>query len=443
MHSELRGNGPEAQTLPQRHNRGARVLLLAPVMPSDRGNGLAMRAGFFLDAYARIANVDLIVVPVAGSLQFSAFALSRARSIKVLELAGPDSHYRLVASVIDPRARLNALRSYGRPSLAAFGTPALCCLRSLVVNSRYDLVHIFRLYLADLGTPWLGMNSSAPKLVMDCDENDAATYRRIATSERRAGHVIAAETAEAEASAFARFAEHWLPKFDVVLAASHQEARSLTTFGARTRTIANVVPTPRPSPAPAPQLPTILFIGTLGYPPNMDGILWFCTRVFGRLQRVLAYRLRLVIVGRHPSALHARLGFQRGIEVWDDVDDIGRCYRNANLVIAPLRAGGGTRIKIIEAAKHGVPIVATRLAAEGTSFQNGVDMLVADSAEGFLRACLLLIRNRSLARRLAWRARAKANRDYSQNYWRLQVAHLINEGDSTLEGNSILAKPYG
>jgi glycosyltransferase involved in cell wall biosynthesis len=154
--------------------------------------------------------------------------------------------------------------------------------------------------------------------------------------------------------------------------------------------------------------------------------------VFHRLQRALAYRLRLIIVGRHPPTALARLRFQRGIEVWDNANDVGRCYSNADLVIAPLRAGGGTRIKIVEAAKYGVPIVTTRLGAEGTSFQNGVDMLVADSAETFLRACVLLMRNRSLARRLARHARAKANRDYAQGYWRLQVANLVSQGNSIL-----------
>jgi glycosyltransferase involved in cell wall biosynthesis len=432
-------DGIQAHGETQQQNCSARVLLIAPVMPSAGGNGLAMRAGFFLDAYARIADVDLIIVPVAGSSEPSAFVQSRARRVEVLKIATADSHYTLVTSVADPEARLSAFRFYGRPSLAAFVGPVLADARSRAAHSRYNVVHICRLYLAELAAPWLGESSGGAKLVMDCDENDVLVYRRIAALERRAGNAIAAQTAEAEATAFSRFAEKWLPKFDVVLAASHQEARSLTAFGARTRTIANVVATPRPSPPPASQVPTILFIGTLGYAPNMDGIMWFCTRVFHRLQRVLAYRLRLVIVGRHPSASLARLGFQRGIEVLDHVDDIGRCYRNANLVIAPLWAGGGTRIKIIEAAKRGVPIVTTRLAAEGTSFQNGVDMLVADSAEGFLRACLLLIRNRSLAQRLAWRARAKANRDYSQNYWQLQVAHLVNESDLTLD----LAKVCG
>jgi polysaccharide biosynthesis protein PslH len=429
MRGQLTCDGLQAHVQTEQYDPHARILLLAPVMPSAGGNGLAMRAGFFLDAYAGIANVDVIVAPVAGSLQPSAFAQSRARRVEVLKLTGADSHYTLVSSVADPQARLKAFRYYGRPSLAAFVRPAVPDVRSLVANSRYNVVHIFRLYLAELSAPWLAANGNRAKLVMDCDENDALAYRRIAEIERRAGNLIAAETAEAEASAFTRFAEYWLPQFDVVIAASRQEARSLMTFGARTLTVANVVAGPKRSPRRAAHVPTILFIGTLGYAPNVDAIMWFYARVFHRLQRAMAYHLRLIIVGRHPPGALARLRFQRGIEIWDNAVDIGRCYSSADLVIAPLRAGGGTRIKIIEAAKYGVPIVTTRLAAEGTSFQNGADMLVAESAEAFLRACLLLMRNRSLARRLTRHARAKANRNYSQAYWRLQVANLVGEGN--------------
>jgi polysaccharide biosynthesis protein PslH len=108
------------------------------------------------------------------------------------------------------------------------------------------------------------------------------------------------------------------------------------------------------------------------------------------------------------------------------VADVSRYYRDADLAVVPLRAGGGTRIKMIEAALHGVPIVATRFGAEGTTFQNRVDMLMANDASSFLRACLLLARDNSLSERLADRARRKAQRDYSPSFWRSKVIDLID-----------------
>jgi glycosyltransferase involved in cell wall biosynthesis len=287
-------------------------------------------------------------------------------------------------------------------------------------------VHISRLYLAELATPWVGKDRDGTRLVLDCDENDALVYRRLAAMERRRQNPIAAAWADAEAEAFGRFAAEWLRKFHVIFAASSKEAKSLSTLGIRALVVPNVVPEFPAKPRRRPRRPyTILFVGTLGYAPNADAVIWFVSRVWRRLERAVHYRVRLVIVGSNPSAAIARLGSQRGIEVTGAVADVARYYRDADLAIAPLRAGGGTRIKVIEAAAHGVPLVTTVFGAEGTTFQRGVDMLMANDEATFLRACLLLARDGSLSRRLAAQARLKARRDYAPAYWRARVADLV------------------
>jgi glycosyltransferase involved in cell wall biosynthesis len=414
------------ETMANRARRD-RLLLLAPIMPSDRGNGLAMRAGFFLDAYSSRFDVDLVVAPVAGSLDPSRFVKSRVQRLAILDVAHPDSHYALVASVRDPQARLDAFRRYGRPSLAARIGPACRPLEALIDGTAYAAVHVFRLYLAELATLWLGKERDRIRIVLDCDENDALTYRRIAAMERRRQNLIAADWAEAEAEAFAGLAAAWLPKFDLVFAASRQDARSLAGFAVRTHVVPNTLPAPAARPLARRQRPpTILFVGTLGYTPNADAVTWFVSRVWRRLERALGQRVRLAVVGRNAPAAIVRLRSQRGITVNGSVADISRCYRDADLAIVPLRAGGGTRIKVIEAASHGVPLVTTAFGAQGTTFQRGVDVLMANDEANFLRACLMLLRNGSLSRRLAARARVKAKRDYTPAYWRARVTRLVS-----------------
>jgi len=178
---------------------------------------------------------------------------------------------------------------------------------------------------------------------------------------------------------------------------------------------------------------TIVFVGTMGYAPNVDAVTWFVSRVWRRLQRVLRDRVRLVIVGSGPPASVSRLGRQRGIQVTGAVADIAPYYRDADMVIAPIRAGGGTRIKIIEAAAWGVPVVSTRFGAEGTTFLPGLDLLVAENEATFLRACLMLARNGSLSRRLATAACAKVKRDYAPATWKNRVAALV-AGDRGCSG---------
>jgi glycosyltransferase involved in cell wall biosynthesis len=399
--------------------------MLTPVMPSDRGNGLAMRAGFFLDAYSRRFAVDLVVAPIAGRADASPFVHSRVRRLFVLDLARPDSHYVLLASLRDPLARLDAFRRYGRPSLTSFVGAACHALNALADEHHYSVVHVSRLYVVELAQPWIDKRSDRPRLVLDCDDNDAIAYRQMAAMARRAQNPIAAAWAEVEAKAFARFASLWLRKFDRVFAASQKEARSLSTFGVEALTAPNVI-----APPCAERLKrhrnvcSVLFVGTLSYAPNADAVTWFVSRIWRRLARALNRRVRLVIVGANPPAAVARLGSQPGIQVTGAVPDIARYYRDADLVVAPLRAGGGTRIKIIEAAAHGVPVVATGFAAEGTAFRHGVDILIANDEKKFVRLCLLLARNRALSVRLASQALATVKREYSPTHWRNRIADL-------------------
>src|SRR5262249_2184501 len=147
--------------------------------------------------------------------------------------------------------------------------------------------------------------------------------------------------------------------------------------------------------------------------PNEEAITWFVSRIWPRLLRALHYRVRLVIVGQNPPAAVRRLACRRGVKVAGAVDDIGRFYRSADLAIAPLHAGGGTRIKGIEAGRFGLPLVSTEFGGQGTNFQSCGDVLVANNEKNFLRACLSLVQNRALARRLATNARTKARRQYS------------------------------
>jgi glycosyltransferase involved in cell wall biosynthesis len=232
--------------------------------------------------------------------------------------------------------------------------------------------------------------------------------------------------ADAEALAYDRFAADWLPRVDVVFTASHDEKKLLSTSGVPTFVVPNVVALPPVRPRrQRRRLPTIVFVGTLAYAPNADAVTWFVSRVWRRLARALHHRVRLVIVGGNPPAAIARLRWQRGIDVTGAVADVAGYYQTADVAIVPLRAGGGTRIKVTEAAAYGVPIVATTFGAQGTTFQGGVDMLMADNEANFLRACLLLLRDGTLSRRLAARARSRVTRDYAPENWRKLVAQRI------------------
>jgi glycosyltransferase involved in cell wall biosynthesis len=122
--------------------------------------------------------------------------------------------------------------------------------------------------------------------------------------------------------------------------------------------------------------------------------------------------VRLTIIGQGAPRQIVDLGRRFDILVAGGVKDVAPFYRMADLSVVPIRAGGGTRIKLLESASYRVPVVATRFGAAGTIFRTNREILMADDERAFSRACLKLLINRRLASRLASWAYATVRREY-------------------------------
>lgn len=411
-------------------NRRRRLLFLAPVVPTDRGNGLAMRVGFFLQAYSSEFDIDLAVFPlVSAPASSDGFARRRVARMVVFPHPGVDSHFALVAAVNEPEAQLAAFRRYGRPSLASFASEmARCALAEWTNGQQYDVVHVSRLYLAGVAEQWArAMTTRRPSLVVDCDEDDARTYRRMAAIERRQIQDHRAAWAEAEADAFVHLAQEVLPRFDLAFVASADEAKSLSAWSGRIAVVPNVAPSgnQRVRGGLKTGRKTVLFVGTMGYAPNDDAARWLVTRVWPRLRRASKASLRLVLAGSNPSPALIRLGRRQDVTVTGTVPDIRKFYREADLAVVPIRVGSGTRIKLLEAAARGIPIVSTTLGAEGTTFRHGRDLIIADTAEQFARTCAALLRHPAFARSLAARAVRRVALEYDGKRWARRVGQRV------------------
>jgi glycosyltransferase involved in cell wall biosynthesis len=257
----------------------------------------------------------------------------------------------------------------------------------------------------------------APLLVLDCDEDDPSAYRRFARLYRHWGNSRKGRWAEIEADGFQTLAGHWLPRFDLMLAASPNEARLLAAKAGGKRVIA----VPNVSPTSAARdlrrrakegRRDILFVGNMSYAPNIDAAKWFALKIWPLLRASVPLPLRFVIVGPGAPPDVKVLGRQPGVIIAGGRDDVAPFYRRASLAVVPIRAGGGTRIKLLEGARHGVPMVATRLGAEGTDFRGGQELLLADTERDFAASCARLLTDGKLGARLAARALAKTIRDY-------------------------------
>jgi glycosyltransferase involved in cell wall biosynthesis len=149
--------------------------------------------------------------------------------------------------------------------------------------------------------------------------------------------------------------------------------------------------------------PTILFVGSMDYHANIDAVIWFSRTVWPEIARNHP-DLQFTIVGRDPAPEVRALESDR-IHVTGTVEDVRPFYASALAAIAPIRSGSGTRLKILEAMAAGVPVVSTRLGAEGIEVEDGVHLLLADTGSEIAAAVHRIASSEEMRSRLSQAAR--------------------------------------
>jgi polysaccharide biosynthesis protein PslH len=144
----------------------------------------------------------------------------------------------------------------------------------------------------------------------------------------------------------------------------------------------------------------IIFTGAIRYQPNADAVIWFVRRVWP-LIRDLEPNATFNIVGADPPDEVVRLGELSGVRVSGSVEDVRPWLRSASAVVVPLLAGGGTRLKILEAFASGRPVVSTTIGASGLEVDDGRHLMIADRPMDMAHRLVSLLRNRSQAQILS------------------------------------------
>ena len=179
------------------------------------------------------------------------------------------------------------------------------------------------------------------------------------------------------------------------------------------------------APTPDPAAPTLLFIGLLTYPPNIDAAVLLTDEVLPRVQRVVP-DATLRLVGRTGREVEA-LADRDGVTVVGPVPHVDPELRAARVVVVPIRFGGGTRVKILEAFAHRRPVVTTSIGGEGIDLVHGEHVLVADGIDEFADACVRLLQDEGLASRLVGSATRLFEERYRTDRVQEQVVALAAE----------------
>jgi glycosyltransferase involved in cell wall biosynthesis len=197
-------------------------------------------------------------------------------------------------------------------------------------------------------------------------------------------------------------------EFDIVVAVSPEDRRLMeSAYGlARVRVIDTAVDIDTFTPAAQPpKRNRIVFVGSLDWFPNEDGLRHFATAIWPLIRQARP-DCECEIVGRRPSPAVGRITRDAGLRLLANVPDIRPSLSSAVASIVPLRIGGGTRLKIVESMAMGTPVVSTTIGAEGLPLVPGRDILIEDEPRRFADAVVHLMSNEAVRAEMAARGRS-------------------------------------
>jgi glycosyltransferase involved in cell wall biosynthesis len=403
-----------------------RLLFIAPAVPRPTGSGVQMRGWMFLQGLARRHAVTLVV----GSPSFPdarATDLQRLRSL-VDEIVVLD--FRRDPFVI--ARRLAARLGYRTGPCWDWAKPTPPMGRQLAgLHGRtFDRVHVFRLCMLPVALSALG--HAAPPMHLDLDDWESET--RLALSRLAAiREVRLARRYADEAAALATCERTWLPRVTRLFVASETDARTIACRHGLDTVFAleNTVEVPPTLPPPSLASPAdLLFVGALGYLPNRDAVAFLLDSVMPEFG---GRAIRLTVAGAGaPKSLRRRLETSgcRWIVAPERIEPL---YARTQIALAPIRAGGGTRIKALEAFARGRPLVATHAAMAGLDVQPNLHYLAAETPREWIAAIHALLAQAPLRDRIT-----KAAFDWVGRY---SLARGIDRVESLTDGKVLLQMP--
>ena len=159
--------------------------------------------------------------------------------------------------------------------------------------------------------------------------------------------------------------------------------------------------------------PTMLYLGNYIYGPNVEAAEYLLREIWPRV-RALVPAARLFIAGSEPERISSHASPPPGVEFTGFVEDLSALYRRTRVVCCPIRVAGGTRLKILEAAAYGKPIVSTTVGAEGIEFRDSREIFLRDEPTSFAAACAKLMGDASLGEQLGGAARRVVGQLYER-----------------------------
>lgn len=223
---------------------------------------------------------------------------------------------------------------------------------------------------------------------------------------------------DTETALLAAFEDEYWQKFNLRWVVSRQDRQALEQRCrvGQTQVVNNGIDTAKtallePHPEEDRCHPVILFIGTMSYYPNIDGVSYFVEHILPQVWQSQP-QVSFWIAGADPPPMISNLAEDPRITVIANPEEMSDVAKACQITVVPLRMGGGTRIKILHSMAMGLPVVSTALGSEGLEVEDGVHLLVRDQPQAFAEAILELLSDLDLQQKLRQNGRTLVEQKY-------------------------------
>ena len=375
-----------------------RVLFLSQVLPYPLDAGPKMRSYYVLRYLAKQHEVTLVTFvrdsdkpeDVAHLAEFCHKVItvpiqrSRVRDVGYLAQSVLSRHPFLIL-----RDQVPAMREQ---------------IKQLVTSHRFEAIHADQLWMAQYA---LQAKAALPQAKLILDQHNAVYLIPQRMAGERANPLLR-RFLTGESKRLASYEVEMWRRFDHVVWVTAEDQQAVLAMIEPTqngRAPATVIPICANPSQTEPVVRTanprrVTFLGGLHWPPNAQGVVWFAKEVFPQVRAAVPDAILTVIGKSPPTGIEGK-----GVEITGYVDDPRPYLTETAVFIVPLHAGGGMRVKIIDAWSWALPMVSTTIGAEGIETTHGEDILIADSASDFAQAVIQVLQNPALGEKLSRQGR--------------------------------------
>lgn len=384
-----------------------RILFLTQVLPYPLDTGAKVRAYYVLRYLAQQHEVSLVsFVRADDRPEFVAHLRSFCAAVHTVPMARSRLHDGVALPV--------ALLQRKPVVIARDRMPAMYkLLRQLIASREFDAVHADQTSMVEYAL-WSAEHISQvhgrmPLRVLDAHNALFLVVKRMAQG---AQQPVWRQFLTWEARRLERYEHATYNRFDHVVFVTAEDRSRLQLEHAA------VIPICADPLATVPVLRTrgaagVTFVGALHWPPNAQGVHWFARESWPAVHAAMP-EAQLTVIGKAPPPEVTALAQELpNVAVTGYIDDLQPILSETGAFVVPLLAGGGMRVKIVDAWTWQLPVISTAIGAEGVCYEDGVNLLIADRPLDLAAAVIRVLQDPVLGQRLAAAGRRTAEAVYS------------------------------